>query len=653
MTITHGPTRGRAAGDGSGHTAARGPGGGSGAAGPHGAAPLGGGGAGRAARPDPADRAQLARRPVSRRRIAALFAPHRGTIGVVVVLITAASVINLAQPFLVRGVIDEALPRGDTHLLLLLTAAMVGVAALTAVLGVVQTWLATAMGQQVMHALRVDLFTHLQAQSLGFFTRTRGGEVQSRLTHDISGMQSVVTTSATGVASNLTTTVATAAAMVALSPAMSLISLVVLPPAVWLARRVALIRREVTDERQRELALLHTQVEEGLSVSGVRLAKTLGTTGRDAARFAARSDRLVHLELRSQLAGRWRMATMQIVFAAIPAVVYLAAGFPATGAGMSIGTLVAFTALQGAVFRPLMGLLNIGVQWVAALAFFSRIFEYLDLVPQISTPGAPVPLDPSTVRGEVRLEGVRFAYDDGVEVLHDVDLVLAAGTTTAVVGATGSGKSTLGSLLPRLNDATHGRVSIDGTDVRDVDPAELARVVGVVSQETYLLHATVRENLLLAEPDASDADLWRALGAARIADTVAGLPDGLDTLVGARGHRFSGGEQQRLAIARTVLRDPPVLVLDEATSALDNTTEAQVQAALDRLAAGRTTLTIAHRLSTVEHADQVVVLDAGRVVERGTPAQLRAAGGPYARLAARAGRSEGLEERPAPPVLRS
>lgn len=653
MTITHGPTRGRAADDGSGHTAARGPGGGSGAAGPHGAAPLGGGGAGRAARPDPADRAQLARRPVSRRRIAALFAPHRGTIGVVVVLITAASVINLAQPFLVRGVIDEALPRGDTRLLLLLTAAMVGVAALTAVLGVVQTWLATAMGQQVMHALRVDLFTHLQAQSLGFFTRTRGGEVQSRLTHDISGMQSVVTTSATGVASNLTTTVATAAAMVALSPAMSLISLVVLPPAVWLARRVALIRREVTDERQRELALLHTQVEEGLSVSGVRLAKTLGTTGRDAARFAARSDRLVHLELRSQLAGRWRMATMQIVFAAIPAVVYLAAGFPATGAGMSIGTLVAFTALQGAVFRPLMGLLNIGVQWVAALAFFSRIFEYLDLVPQISTPGAPVPLDPSTVRGEVRLEGVRFAYDDGVEVLHDVDLVLAAGTTTAVVGATGSGKSTLGSLLPRLNDATHGRVSIDGTDVRDVDPAELARVVGVVSQETYLLHATVRENLLLAEPDASDADLWRALGAARIADTVAGLPDGLDTLVGARGHRFSGGEQQRLAIARTVLRDPPVLVLDEATSALDNTTEAQVQAALDRLAAGRTTLTIAHRLSTVEHADQVVVLDAGRVVERGTPAQLRAAGGPYARLAARAGRSEGLEERPAPPVLRS
>uniref|UniRef100_UPI002811BCD0 ABC transporter ATP-binding protein n=1 Tax=Streptomyces sp. TaxID=1931 RepID=UPI002811BCD0 len=499
------------------------------------------------------------------------------------------------------------------------------------------------------HALRVDLFTHLQAQSLGFFTRTRGGEVQSRLTHDIAGMQSVVTSSATGVASNLTTAVATAVAMVALSPAMSLISLVVLPPAVWLSRRVALIRRDVTDERQRELALLHTQVEEVLSVSGVRLARTLGTTARDAARFTARSDRLLHLELRSQLAGRWRMATMQIVFAAIPAVVYLAAGFPATGGGMSIGTLVAFTALQGAVFRPVMGLLNIGVQWVTALAFFSRIFEYLDLEPQIRPPNDPVPLEPGAVRGEVRLEGVRFAYDDGADVLHGIDLTLAAGTTTAVVGPTGSGKSTLGSLLPRLNDATHGRVSIDGTDVRDVAPADLARIVGVVSQETYLVHASVRENLLLAAPDASDAALWEALGAARVADTVAALPDGLDTLVGARGHRFSGGEQQRLAIARTILRDPPVLVLDEATSALDNTTEAQVQDALDRLSAGRTTLTIAHRLSTVENADQVVVLEAGRIVERGTPARLRHAGGPYARLATRAGRGGGTGAAPVAP----
>ncbi|KAD4059854.1 ATP-binding cassette domain-containing protein [Arthrobacter yangruifuii] len=589
---------------------------------------------------NPADQKQLNRHPVQLRRIAALFAPHKGTIAVVVLLITASSVVGLAQPFLVRAVIDDALPHGNTRLLLFLTASMVGVAALTAAIGVVQTWMATGMGQRVMHTLRVRLFTHLQAQSLGFFTRTRGGEVQSRLTHDISGMQSVVTTTATGVASNLTTAVATAVAMVALSPGLTLISLVVLPPAIWLSRRVAIIRRDVTDERQRELAALHTQVEEGLSVSGVRLAKTLGTVPRDAERFRARSETLVGLELRSQLAGRWRMATMQIVFAAIPAVIYLAAGFPATSGGMTIGTLVAFTGLQAGIFRPVMGLLNIGVQWVTALAFFSRIFEYLDLEPEIRPAANPVRLDPAAVRGDVRFENVHFAYDDGTEVLHGIDLALPAGTATAVVGPTGSGKSTLASLLPRLNDTGSGRVSIDGVDVRDLAPEDLARIVGVVSQETYLIHATIRENLLLADPEAGDGRLWSALAAAQMADTVGSLPEGLDTMVGARGHRFSGGEQQRLAIARTILRNPPVLVLDEATSALDNTTEAQVQAALEHLSAGRTTLTIAHRLSTVENADQVVVLDAGRVIERGTPAELKAAGGAFARLAAHTAAAE-------------
>ena len=596
----------------------------------------GGGGGGRGpARLNPADKKQLNRHPVSLRRIAALFAPHKRTIAVVVALISAASLVNLAQPFLVRAVIDDALPNQNLRLLFILTASMVGVAAVTSAIGVVQTWLATAMGQRVMHTLRTKLFTHLQSQSLGFFTKTRGGEVQSRLTHDISGMQSVVTTTATGVASNLTTTIATAIAMAALSPGLSLISLVVLPPAVWLSRKVAKLRRSITDERQRELAALHTQVEEGLSVSGVRLAKTLGTIPRDAERFTARSENLVGLELRSQLAGRWRMATMQIVFAAIPAVIYLAAGFPATSGGMTIGTLVAFTGLQAAIFRPVMGLLDIGVQWVTALAFFSRIFEYLDLEPQLKAPEDPVRLESGRVRGEVRFEDVEFAYDGGTPVLRNIKLTLAPGTTTAVVGATGSGKSTLASLIPRLNDPAAGRVTIDGVDVRDIHPQDLSRIVGVVSQETYLIHASVRDNLLLAAPEAADDELWQALRAAQISAAIDSLPEGLDTLVGARGHRFSGGEQQRLAIARTILRNPPVLVLDEATSALDNTTEAQVQLALERLSAGRTTLTIAHRLSTVQNADQVVVLDAGRIVEQGTPAELAAANGPFARLAAR------------------
>ncbi|ALV47744.1 multidrug ABC transporter ATP-binding protein [Arthrobacter alpinus] len=581
---------------------------------------------------NPADKKQLKLHPVGLKRIAALFAPHKATIAVVVILISVSSIVGLAQPFLVRGIIDNALPHKDLRLLGLLAGAMIAVAAATAFIGVIQTWMTTGMGQKIMHTLRTRLFTHLQKQSLAFFTRTRSGEVQSRLNNDISGMQSVITSTATGIASNVTTAVATAAAMIVLSPQLSLLSLIVIPPAVWFSRRVALLRRDITSTMQAELATMNTYVEEGLSISGVRLAKTLGTTGRDAARYTESSERLIGLELRSQLAGRWRMATMSIIFSAIPALIYFAGGLP--GSTMSIGTIVAFTALQSTIFRPIMGLLNLGVQWVSAMALFSRIFEYLDMVPDITAPKKPVALDPATVRGEVRFENVHFAYDGGADVLRGINLALAAGTTSAVVGPTGSGKSTLGALLPRLHDVTDGRVTIDGVDVRDIAPDTLARIVGVVSQESYLVHDSIRENLLLAAPDADDATLWKALASAQIADLVAGLPDALDTMVGARGHRFSGGEQQRLAIARTILRNPRVLVLDEATSALDNTTEAAVQLALDHLAVGRTTLTIAHRLSTVEDADQLAVLTGGLLAEVGTPAELSEAGGAYAALRA-------------------
>ncbi|MDJ0318482.1 MULTISPECIES: ABC transporter ATP-binding protein [Arthrobacter] len=584
------------------------------------------------ARVKPGDEAQIKRHPVSMRRIVALFAPHKASIAAVVLLISASSLISLAQPFLVRGVIDSALPEKNLKLLAWLAGAMIAVAAATALIGVVQTWMTTAMGQKIMHTLRTRLFTHLQKQSLSFFTKTRSGEVQSRLNNDISGMQSVITSTATGVASNLTTAVGTAIAMVVLSPQLALLSLIVIPPAIWFSRRVALLRRDITSTMQAELATMNTYVEEGLSISGVRLAKTLGTTGRDAERYTESSERLIGLELRSQLAGRWRMATMSIIFSAIPAIIYFAGGLPASS--MTIGTIVAFTALQATIFRPIMGLLNLGVQWVTAMALFSRIFEYIDLVPDITASEKPVPLDPELVRGEVRFEGVRFAYDGGAEVLCGIDLALPAGTTTAVVGPTGSGKSTLGALLPRLHDVTSGEVTIDGVDVREIAPDVLARIVGVVSQESYLVHASIRENLQLAAPEADDATLWKALASAQIADLVAALPETLDTLVGARGHRFSGGEQQRLAIARTILRNPRVLVLDEATSALDNTTEAAVQLALDHLAVGRTTLTIAHRLSTVEDADQLAVLSGGSVVEVGEPAILRDAGGAYADLIA-------------------
>jgi ATP-binding cassette subfamily B protein len=574
-------------------------------------------------------------REVSLGRIARLFAPYRWSVLVVVAIIAASSIVGLASPFLLRGIIDSALPQQDLRLLVLLTVGMVVVAAVTSVLGVIQTWISTKVGQHVMHGLRTDVFTHLQRQSVGFFTRTRTGEVQSRITNDIGGMQSVVTSTATSIASNLTTTLATAVAMVALSWRLALISLVVLPPAIWLSRRVARMRREITALQQRELADLNVTIDEGLSINGVQLSKTMGTGPTLVRRFTESSARLIDLELRSQLAGRWRMASMSVIFAAIPAVIYLGAGLPMTAGTMTIGTLIAFTALQSQLFRPLMGLLNTGVQVVGSLALFQRVFEYLDLPVEVDEPAEPVDVDPSVIRGHVRFEGVGFTYPgNDVPALDGVDLDVPPGTTMALVGETGSGKTTLASLVARLFDPIEGRVTIDGIDVRRLRLADLAEVVGVVSQETYLLHTTVRENLRYARPEATDGEIESAARAARIHDLLVSLPEGYDTVVGSRGHRFSGGEKQRLAIARTLLRDPRILVLDEATSALDTETERAVQQAFDTLSRGRTTITVAHRLSTVRDADQIVVLDHGRVVERGTHATLVADEGRYASLAA-------------------
>lgn len=595
--------------------------------------------------PDPQHRPRRSRREVSAtektqarevslRRIGRLFRPYRWPLALVIAIIVASSVVSMASPFLLRATIDEALPKQDVTLLLWLTGGMVAVAVITAAFGVVQTWISTKVGQQIMHRLRTDVFAHLQRQSISFFTRTRTGEVQSRITNDIGGMQSVVTSTATSVASNLTTAVATAVAMVALSWQLTLISLVVMPPAIYLTRRVARMRREVTTKQQQELADLNVVVEEGLSISGIQLAKTMGAGPALTERFTASSSRLIDLELRAELAGRWRMASMSVIFAAIPSIIYLSAGLPATSGGMTIGTLIAFTTLQNGLFRPLMGLLNVSVSLISSLALFARIFEYLDLPIEVDEPSKPVVIEPRRTAGHVRLEGVTFTYDGSSEAAIDgISLDIPAGSTLALVGETGSGKSTLGALLARLYDPDAGRITIDGIDLRDLRLADLAAVVGVVSQETYLLHTTVRENLRYAKPDASDEEIVNAARAAQIHELIVGLPDRYDTMVGSRGHRFSGGEKQRIAIARTLLRDPRVLILDEATSALDNETERAVQRAFDELSKGRTTITIAHRLSTVRAADQIVVIDDGRVIESGTHHSLVADNGRYASLA--------------------
>jgi ATP-binding cassette subfamily B protein len=591
------------------------------------------GGGGRSRQLTEAEKAEA--KSVSLRRIGRLFTAYRAPLAVVTLIIVASSIVSMASPFLLRAVIDRALPERNVTLLVWLVIGMVAVAAVTSAFGVVQTWISTKVGQQVMHGLRTSVFTHLHRQSIAFFTRTRTGEVQSRITNDIGGMESVVTDTATSIASNLTTVVATVVAMVALSWRLSLLSLVVLPPAIYLSRKVAAMRRSITAARQRELADLNVTIEEGLSISGVQLSKTMGTGASLVNRFTASSKRLIDLELRSQLAGRWRMASMTILFAAIPAVIYLAAGLPATRGGMTIGTLVAFTALQSSLFRPLMGLLSVGVSITASLALFARIFEYLDLPVEIDDPADPVDVDPDRIRGDLRIEGVTFRYADADrDALSHLDLAVPAGSTLALVGETGSGKSTLAALVARLYDPTAGRVTIDGIDIRDMRLTDLASIVGVVSQETYLLHTTVRENLRYARPDATDAAIEAAARAAQIHGHITGLPDGYDTVVGSRGHRFSGGEKQRIAIARTLLRNPRVLVLDEATSALDTKTERAVQQAFEALAVGRTTITIAHRLSTVRNADQIAVLDHGRIVESGTHDSLVSDRGRYATLAA-------------------
>ncbi|WP_052852740.1 ABC transporter ATP-binding protein [Streptomyces avicenniae] len=582
--------------------------------------------------------------PAQIRRVIRLFRPYRGRLLLVGLLVGASSLVAVASPFLLREIIDTALPERRTGLLGLLALGMVVTAVTSSVFGVLQTLISTTVGQQVMHDLRTAVYGKLQQMPLAFFTRTRTGEVQSRIANDIGGMQATVTSTATSLVSNITAVTATVVAMLALDWRLTLVSLALLPCFVWIARRVGRERKRITTQRQKQMAVMAAMVTESLSVSGILLGRTMGRAEALTSEFSDESGRLVGLEVRASMAGRWRMATIGMIMAAIPAVLYWSAGamLELGGTPPSVGTLVAFVSLQQGLLRPAVSLLSTGVDIQASLALFQRIFEYLDLPVDITE--RPDPVRVERARGELRFEQVSFAYDPAApRTLDGIDLTVPAGGSLAVVGPTGAGKSTLGYLVPRLYDVSAGRVTLDGVDVRDLDFASLARAVGVVSQETYLFHATVADNLRFARPEATREEIEAAARAAQIHDHIAALPDGYDTVVGERGYRFSGGEKQRLAIARTILRDPPVLVLDEATSALDTRTEQAVQRAIDTLSAGRTTLTIAHRLSTVRDADQIVVLDAGRVAERGTHEELLALGGRYAALVRRDSESRATE----------
>ncbi len=592
-----------------------------------------GGGEGRRSRRSELRPEDIPDKHVSLGRIGRLFIPYRVRLGGLLGLIVLGSVLSVASPFLLREAINKGIVKHNLTLLSWLVGGMIALAIINSVISVAQTWISNQVGQRVMHDLRAAVFAHLQRMSLAFFTRTRSGEVQARIAYDIGGIDDVVTSTATSTVSTVATVLATVVAMFALEWRLTLFSLCLLPFFVWLTRRVGNERRRIQSVRQGRLADMSTLVEESLSVSGILLGKTMGRSHELVQRFSSESSELADLEVRARMAGRWRMSSVQLAFAIMPAAVYWFAGYNIAHGHdvISIGTVVAFTTLQTRLLFPMQQLLSVGLEVQTSLALFGRIFEYLDLpVDIVERPDARTL---TNARGDVELRDVSFRYEpDAPWTLEDISAEIPAGTRTALVGETGSGKTTLAYLVARLYEAQRGCVSIDGVDIRDLTLDSLAATVGLVSQETYLFHASIRENLRFACPQASDEEIEEAARAAQIHELITSLPEGYDTPVGERGYRFSGGEKQRIAIARTVLRNPPVLVLDEATSALDTETERAVQQALDELSRGRTTIAIAHRLSTIRDADQILVLDSGHIVERGTHEELIERGGRYTAL---------------------